>query len=131
MAPDEPNRRTLLFDRLKHAFAVEPSGATEPTEDERQLVNRLCRAIVRRGLTSPALIALECSRPLNFIGSQFLLFVAPIAEIIFPRDKYRTLIRFLERRGSIEYTCQQLERMSGASDGLPGEDDGGHRQNDE
>ena len=120
-----------MFDRLKHAFAVEPSGATEPTEDERRLVDRLCRAIVRRGLTSPALIALECSRPLNCIGSQFLLFVAPLAEIVFPRDKYRTIIGFLERRGSVEYTCQQLERISSASDGLAGEDDTGRRQKDD
>ena len=101
-----------MFDSLKHAFAVEPSGATEPTEDERKLVDRLCRAIVRRGLTAPALIALECSRPLNFIGSQFLLFVAPIAEMIFPRDKYRTIIGFLERRGSVDCVCERLESLS-------------------
>ena len=102
-----------MFQWIRHAFAVEPPGPAEPTLDERRLVDRLCMEIVRRGLATPALLALECSHPLNFIGSQFLLFVAPLAEIIFPRKEYRTVIGFLERRGSVEFVCRRLERLSG------------------
>ncbi len=98
---------------IRHAFAVGPPGPVKASVDERRLVDRLCLEIVRRGMATPALLALECSHPLNFIGSQFLLLAAPIAELIFPRRDYRTLTGFLERRGSVEYVCRRLEWLAG------------------
>ena len=96
---------------LKHAFAVDPSGPAEPTEDEKRVVDRLAGEIVRRGLTAPALLFLESSRPLNFIGSQLLVFFAPFAELIFKPADYRALTGFLEHRGSVEYTCRRIEAL--------------------
>ncbi|MCG3127788.1 MAG: hypothetical protein CHACPFDD_02660 [Phycisphaerae bacterium] len=98
-----------MFGWLKHAFAVDPPGPATPSELERGLIERLVEELVRRRLTTPAVMMLECSRPLNYIGSQAMTFFGPIAELIFPRAEYRAVAAFLERRGSIEYICQRLE----------------------
>ena len=96
---------------LKHAFAVDPPGPAIPDDQERDLLDRIAREIVRRRLTSAALMFLEASHPLNFIGSQFMLFFAPVVELVVPRERYRRLAGFLERRGSIEYVCQRIEHF--------------------
>lgn len=96
---------------LRHAFAVEAADTFEATPEERAAADKLLRALVRRGLGTPALLMLECSRPLNFVASQFLLFVGPVAELIFDRAAYRTFIGLLERRGSVEYLCRRLEAL--------------------
>jgi hypothetical protein len=105
------NLERVLPSWFKHAFAVDPPGPATPDELERDLIDRLCREIVRRRLTTPALVFLETSHPLNYIGSQFMLFFAPVVELIVAREKYRTLVGFLERRGSIEYICQRIEHF--------------------
>lgn len=109
-----------MFDWLKHAFAVEPGGPVVPTEAEAALVSRLARAVVRRGLTSPALLALECSHNLNFFASQALVFFAPLLQLLFNRQEYDTVVGFLERRGSIEYMCRRLEALAEGDECGPG-----------
>ena len=107
---------------LKHAFAVEPPGPVEPTEEQRPVVERVCGEVVRRGLTTPAIMALEMSRPLNFVGSQALHFFSPIISALTDAQGHKQFAEFLEHRGSIEYLCRRIEeleaeRRSGASDG--------------
>ena len=62
----------MSLDWLKHAFAVGPAGPFEPTEAQRELIDRLCRQIVARELTTPALLFLESVGPLGFVTSQAL-----------------------------------------------------------
>ena len=96
---------------LKHAFAVDPPGPATPTEDQKRVVERLAVEVVRRRLTSPTLLLLECSHNLNFVGSQLLTFFAPFAHIVFPKREYDLISGFLERRGSVEYLCRRLETL--------------------
>jgi hypothetical protein len=96
---------------LKHAFEVDPPGPAEPSAEERDLIDRLARAVVRRGMTTPAILALECSRNLNFIASQVLVFFAPLVKLIFNRREYSIFTGFLERRGSIPYLCDRIEEF--------------------
>ncbi|MCA9243960.1 MAG: hypothetical protein KDA32_08410 [Phycisphaerales bacterium] len=107
-----------LFGWLKHAFAVEP-GEFAPTDQETALVDRLAAAIARRGLSTPALIGLECSHNLNFLASQALVFTQPVAQLIFKPDEYETFARFLDRRGSVEYFCRRLEAAADDLDRSP------------
>ena len=41
---------------LKHAFAVDPPGPAEPTDAQRVPVDKICREIVPRHMTTPALL---------------------------------------------------------------------------
>lgn len=103
-----------MWNWWKHAFAVEPAGIPRPTPAEAELVDRLARAVVRRGLATPALFMLDSSHPLNFLGAQAMLFFEPIVKVLFRGTDYTTLARYLERRGSIEYVCRRIEDMQAA-----------------
>lgn len=97
---------------LKHAFAVEERSGLVASPEEAQLVDRFARGVVRRGLATPAMLALDCSVNLNFLASQTMLFVEPIVQALFSGREYQVLMRFLERRGSIEYICRRIESYS-------------------
>lgn len=103
---------------LKHAFAVDPPGPAEPTEAQRQAVDRVIDEVVRRGLATPTLMALEVSRPLNFVGSQALHFFSPFVSAFASTTGYRHFAEFLELRGSIPFICNAIEERM-ASDKPP------------
>lgn len=103
---------------LRHAFAIEPASAFAPTPDEARLVERLAVAVVRRGMATPAIMALECSHNLNFLASQTMVFFAPIFQALFSRTDYAVLTNFLERRGSIEYMSRRIEAIADGAEPL-------------
>ena len=96
---------------LKHAFAVDPPGPAKPTEPQAAAVDIICREIVSRHLTTPALMALEMSRPLSYIGSQALHCFSPFVSALTDSDRHEHFAQFLEHRGSIEYICQRIEEL--------------------
>lgn len=96
---------------MKNAFAVDASGPAEPTQDQREVVDRICKEAARRRLTTPALLFLEMSRPLNYLGSQVLHFFQPMVSAVVDARGYEQFAGFLEHRGSIEYICQRLEHF--------------------
>ena len=100
-----------LVQKFRHAFAVDSPGACEPTGEQRDLVDRVCKEVTRRHLTTPALIFLEMSRPLNFVGSQAMHFFQPILTAIVDAQAYDQFAAFLEHRGSIEYLCRRIEHF--------------------
>lgn len=96
---------------LKHAFAVEKPGPAEPTESQRPAVERICREIVRRRLSTPALFGLEMAQPLNYVGAQALHFFAPFISVFTDSQGHREFAAYLERRGSIEFICHRIEEL--------------------
>ena len=94
---------------LKHAFAVDPPGPAEPSEDQRRAVDRVVEEVVRRGLATPTLMALEMSRPMNFIGSQALHFFAPFVSVLTSSSGCGDFAEFLEQRGAVDYICTRIE----------------------
>jgi len=102
----------MSLDWLKHAFAIEEERPIEPTDEERPLIDALCRQIVARGLVTPAQVFLESVKPLNYVSSQALVFFSPILSAIADPDACRHLAEFLERRGSIDYLCRRIETMA-------------------
>ena len=104
---------------LKHAFAVDPPGPAEPTEDQRRAVDRIVEEVIRRGLATPTLMALEMSRPMNFIGSQTLHFFTPFVSVFVNSESYRHFAEFLELRGSIPHICDAIEKRVEADKSAP------------
>jgi len=100
-----------MWEKWKHAFAVGEKELPAPTEKQLARIDRLCRTIHQRRLTPPALIFLEMSRPLNYLGAQALHFLEPIATAVFSKDEYRELSTFLERRDAVELIARRLEEL--------------------
>lgn len=96
---------------LKHAFAVESTDPIEPTDEQRPVVERLCREVVRRRLTVPALMALEMSRPLGYLAAQTIHFFTPLIASVTDAQGHKHLAAFLERRQSVEYLCRRIEQL--------------------
>ncbi len=96
---------------LKHAFAIESPDALEVTGEQRALVDRLSGEVVRRRMTSPALLLLEMHRPFNYVSAQLMHFFQPILSILTDTDGYEQFAHFLERRGSIDYLIGRIEAL--------------------
>lgn len=96
---------------LRHAFAVEPEGPAQPTPDQQRIVERLCVEVVRRHLSAPALLFLEVSRPLNYVGAQLLHFFEPLVTALYSGGGYHNLALFLEQRGAVDYVCRRIEAL--------------------
>lgn len=106
-----------VFAWMKHAFAVDTPGPITPNDHQREIIDRLLRAVIQRGLFSPAVMALESGRNLNFLASQVMVFFEPLVRVLLRTDEYREFARFLERRGSIDYLVDRLDALVDASSG--------------
>jgi hypothetical protein len=102
-----PRARRVLSG-LRHAFALDgPHGPL--TEADRQLLGRLAAFIVRRRLGPAAILFIESLRPLNYIGSQALLFLRPFVVPFLKEAEYERLAAILERREGLGALIEAIE----------------------
>lgn len=98
-----------IKDGWRHAFALDSSN--QPLGDfEKDLIDRLGKFIVDRGLGGPAIMLLESCRPLNFVGSQLVAFFSPFLSLIFSNEECNCVVRLLERRESIDHFLDAIGR---------------------
>ena len=101
-----------LADRFKHAFAFEKIEDFDPSDADRELVDLVCREVVKRGMATPATLFLESTRPLNYIGSQTMVFFEPVMRAVLRNPgAWDRFSKILEHRGSIEYLCRRIEAL--------------------
>jgi len=101
----------MNFDWLKHAFAVEkvPPDGIEPTPEQAAIIDKVVRQIVKRRLTTPTLLFLEMSRPLNYVSAQAMHFLMPMVDAVADPTGWNHFAAFLESRGAIEHLCRRIE----------------------
>lgn len=102
-----PTRHQGWKAACRRAFALERADELPP--DDAAFLDRLAETLVRRGLTAPALLFLETMRPLNFVGSQFVLFAAPLLDALWIPEERRRLADLLERRATVEELMRRIE----------------------
>ncbi len=78
-------------------------------QEEAAVLDKLARKTVEKGMTVPAILLLESVKPLNFIGSQVLVFFEPIVQTVFNFKDYDTFRCALEKRESIEILITRIE----------------------
>jgi hypothetical protein len=103
------------FEWVKHAFAIDPPGPAEPNEAQARIVEHVCREVVRRRLTTPAMMALEMGRPLNHLSAQALTFFQPFIAIVGDATAYEQFTAFLEQRGSVDYISERIDALEAES----------------
>ncbi len=79
--------------------------------EENVIVEKVARKVVEKGMTVPAILFLESVKPLNFIGSQTLVFFEPIVQTLFNFKDYNTFQTALEKRESIEVLLLKIEEF--------------------
>lgn len=77
--------------------------------EEDAILEKLARKVVEWKMSIPAILALESVKPLNFIGSQAMVFFEPIVQAVFNIKDYDTLRCALEKRETIEILLLKIE----------------------
>ena len=80
--------------------------------DAKKIISDLAKDIVLTGLSVPAIFFLESSKYVSFIGSQFLVFLGPIATCFINNKKFYNLTSILEKKSNIEFLISEIERIN-------------------
>lgn len=84
-------------------------------EEEEAVLKKVAKQVVDRRMAVPAIVFLESVKPLNYIGSQVLVFFEPIVQTVFNFKDYNTLRSALEKRESIETMILHIEALDAVS----------------
>jgi hypothetical protein len=96
---------------LRHAFAVQPDRPPLSSE-EVALLEKFATVVVTRGMAGPAVLFLESTGPMNFLGSQALHFLTPILDLACDAREIEQAACLLERRDSIARLMTLIEAKS-------------------
>ncbi|MEQ8220927.1 MAG: hypothetical protein ABRQ37_01395 [Candidatus Eremiobacterota bacterium] len=78
-------------------------------EEDKKLMEKLAGLVVSRRLTAMAVFFLESSKPLSFIGSQFLVFMQPFIQSFFNFQEYDRITALMEDKNNVELLIQYIE----------------------
>ncbi|HQU31717.1 MAG: hypothetical protein HRU72_01115 [Planctomycetia bacterium] len=96
---------------FRHAFSIATSQNNKTlNEQEVAIIQRLAAVIQKRRLIIPSTLFLECAQPLNYIGSQMMVFFRPFLTFFFTPAEYDLLQGILEKRDGIERIIEELEK---------------------
>ncbi|NQU06756.1 MAG: hypothetical protein HQ568_11730 [Calditrichaeota bacterium] len=85
----------------------------ELTDRQKELLGKMADKIVRLHMSVPAILFLESVRPMNYVGSQVMVFFQPLVRVFFGLPEWDELRLILERRESIGYFLDVIERKEG------------------
>lgn len=84
-------------------------------DEEKAILKKVATKVVERRMAVPAIVFLESVKPLNFIGSQVLVFFEPIIQTVFNFKDYDNFRSALEKRESIEMMILEIESLDAIS----------------
>lgn len=93
------------------------TNVTKPdhlSDEQIELFGRLAEKVVKLGFALPAILFLETMRPLNFVGSQVMLFFQPMLKTWFTVREYDLIQKALENRETLGYLTDLIEERDGA-----------------
>jgi len=76
-----------------------------------KIIKKTAEEIVNRGMSVPAIFFLESTKYISFIGSQFLVFLGPIATCFINNNKYYNIVTLLEDKDNLELLILEIENM--------------------
>jgi hypothetical protein len=76
-----------------------------------EIIEKISKFIVERKMGSAAILTIESLRPLNYIGSQLMYFLAPFAEVIFNAKEYQELAALIENREYVKMLLDRIDEM--------------------
>ena len=86
----------------------DPEKPALPAEED-AVLEKLAKKVVEWKMSVPAILALESVKPLNFIGSQTMVFFEPIIQAVFNIKDYDTFRCALEKRETLEILLLKIE----------------------
>lgn len=80
-------------------------------ERKKILIGKIAQKVVDYRLSPVAIIFLESSKPLSFLGNQFMIFMQPFYRAIFSFREYEEIAAMLEDRNNVEALICEIERL--------------------
>jgi hypothetical protein len=80
-------------------------------ERREEILTRIAQKVVDLKLTPVAIVMLESSKPLSFVGSQLMIFLQPVVTSVFPFHQYDEVAALLEDRANVEALIQKIEKL--------------------
>ena len=74
-------------------------------------IEKIAKFLVERNMAAPAIMGIESVKPLNFLGSQVMYFIAPFAELIFNAKEYQQFAALIERDEYVELLLKRIEQL--------------------
>ncbi|MFH2054957.1 MAG: hypothetical protein ABIJ61_03275, partial [bacterium] len=96
---------------LRNSDSDSDKDKSQLSEHESELLDKVARKVVHWKMSVPAIIALESVKPLNYIGSQAMVFFEPIVQAVFNFKEYDSFRMMMERRETIEILLQRIEHF--------------------
>ena len=81
------------------------------TVDDKNFLTGIAKKIKELKLVTPAIFFFEMVKPLNFIGSQTMVFFGPIVSAFVKTDGYYRAAELFESNVSVEFLISELERL--------------------
>ena len=85
--------------------------ATPLTPKQEEILDKLAHKVVQWRMTVPAILFLESVKPLNFVGSQMLVFFEPFVQAFFKGRDYNEFVMMMEEREDVERLLQRIEKL--------------------
>jgi hypothetical protein len=86
-------------------------GQMPSPERQKELLAKIADQIVKRKLTTPAILFFESVKPLSFVGSQALVFLQPIIQAFLNRREYDEIVLMMEERENVEKLLLEIENQ--------------------
>jgi len=100
---------------FRHIFSSQPKGAKEGekglTPEQQEILDKIAKKVVLWKMSIPAILFLESVKPLNYIGSQMLVFFEPFVQTLFSWKEYDEFRKMMEERESVERLLQTIEKF--------------------
>ncbi|UCD19667.1 MAG: hypothetical protein JSU64_00575 [candidate division WOR-3 bacterium] len=90
---------------------MEDIGFEVSEERKKILLGKIAQKVVDYRLSPVAIIFLESSKPLSFLGNQFMIFMQPFYRAIFSFREYEEIAAMLEDRNNVEALICEIERL--------------------
>jgi len=99
---------------FRHIFSAQPKGAKEEkglTPEQQEILDKIAKKVVLWKMSIPAILFLESVKPLNYIGSQMLVFFEPFVQTLFSWKEYDEFRKIMEERENVERLIQAIEKF--------------------
>jgi len=99
---------------FKNLFQTDPAG-----RDEGEIIDEVARRVVREGMGAAAIVFLESSKPVSFLGGQAALAATPVLGGFIEPARLERYADLFSSRAFIERLIQRIEELEEEREGEP------------
>ena len=92
----------------RDSFKIEK---TPLTPEQEVILDKIAKKVVHWRMTTPAILFLESVKPMNYLGSQMMVFFEPFVQALFNVKEYNEFIGIMEERENVERLLLKIEKF--------------------